>query len=295
MSRLAANALLLLAAALWGGAFVAQSEAGHYLNAGWFTGLRFILAFLTVLPLGVLEFRRKPFALRQLLSLVPLALVFAAATLLQQWGLVFTSVTHAGFLTGLYVIFVPMIEVFWMRRLPHPLIWLSALLALAGTWFLGGGFSHLNFGDLLVIVSAFGFAVQILLMQRASRGALGAVSAALSQSAGCVFMGCAIGAMGGLPEWSVIIHCAPELAYGGIISGGVAFLLQAICQRYTGATDTAVMLMSEALFAALFAAILLHESMRPSGWLGCGLLFAALVLAQVGPALLPGEKFDSLA
>lgn len=295
MSRTVANLLLLLAAALWGGAFVAQSEAGHYLNAGWFTGLRFILAFLAVLPLGVVEARRKPLSVRHLCGVIPLAVVFAAAMLIQQWGLAYTSVTHAGFLTGLYVIFVPILEVFWFRRLPHPLIWLAALLALAGTWFLGGGFDHLNSGDLLIIISALGFAVQILLMQQVARSAVGPVTAALSQSAGCVLIGCSIGAMGGIPGFGVIAHCWPELAYGGIISGGVAFLLQAICQRYTGATDTAVMLMSEALFAAFFAALLLHERMGSAGWAGCGLLFAALVLAQFGPALLPFRKANPLA
>ena len=295
MSRLAANALLLLAAALWGGAFVAQSEAGHYLNAGWYTGLRFILAFAAVLPLGIAEALRRPFAPRQLLGLIPLAVVFALSTLIQQWALVFTSVTHAGFLTGLYVIFVPLIEVLWFRQLPHPLIWLAAMLALAGTWFLGGGFDHLDFGDFLVIISAIGFAVQILLMQRAARSAVGPVSAALSQSAGCVVIGCAVGAGAGLPHLPVIIHCWPELVYGGVVSGGIAFLLQAICQRHTGATDTAVMLMSEALFAALFAALLLHERMQATGWIGCGLLFGALVLAQIGPALFPSQKADQTA
>lgn len=295
MSRLTANVVLLLAAALWGAAFVAQSDAGHYLSAGWFTGLRFVLAFLTVLPLGIAEARSKPFSLRQLLGVVPLASVFAVAMLLQQWGLAYTSVTHAGFLTGLYVIFVPLIEVLWLRRLPHPLIWLAAVLALAGTWFLGGGFAHLNIGDLLVVISSLGFAIQILLMQKVARSAVGAVTAALSQSAGCVLIGCSIGAVGGLPHWSIVVHCWPELAYGGIISGGVAFLLQAICQRHTGATDTAVMLMSEALFAAFFGAVLLHERMGAMGWVGCGLLFGALVLAQIGPALLPWAKADPLA
>lgn len=290
MSRLAANSLLLLAAALWGGAFISQSEAGHYLSAGWFTGLRFILAFLVVLPLGLVEARRKGVAWRGVLGTVPLAVVFALAMLVQQWGIKFTSVTHAGFLTGLYVIFVPLLEVLWLRRLPHPLIWLAALLALAGTWFLGGGFNHLEFGDILIIISAVGFAVQILLMQRAVRSDVGPVIAALSQSAGSVLICCTIGAVGGFPQVTNVFQCWPELAYAGIVSGGIAFLLQAVCQRYTSATDTAVMLMSEALFAALFAAILLHERLKFSGWVGCALLFAALVLAQIGPVLLPARS-----
>lgn len=287
MSRFAANALLLLAAALWGAAFIAQTDAGHYLNAGWFTGLRFVLAFLVVLPLGFIEARRNPITLRQLYGLLPLILVFAFSMLVQQWGLAYTSVTHAGFLTGLYVVFVPLVEVLWLRRMPHPLIWPATFMALLGTWFLGGGFESLNFGDLLIIISAFGYSLQILLMQKAARGASGPVTAALGQSAACVLLGCSIGAMGGVPHWLTVLHCWPELVYGGAISGGLAFLLQAICQRYTGATDAAVMMMSESLFAAFFAALLLHERMEAKGWLGCTLIFGALVLAQIGPALWP--------
>lgn len=292
MTRLTANALLLLAAALWGGAFVVQAEAGAYLNAGWFTGLRFILAFVVVLPLGIAEARRARAAGRRagvagLAVLLPLALVFALSTFLQQWALSFTSVTHAGFLTGLYVIFVPVLEVVILKRMPHPLIWLAALLALTGTWFLGGGFSSLSRGDWLIILSAFGFAVQILLMQRAAQNYARPVAAALSQSAACVVLGCAAGGMIAPLHAQAVLSCLPELLYGGIVSGGIAFLLQAVCQRYTGATDAAVMLMGEALFAALCAALFLHERLSTKGWLGCGLLFAALLLAQLGPVLLP--------
>ncbi|MGE4480660.1 DMT family transporter [Acidocella sp.] len=287
MSRLTANFLLLLAAALWGGAFVAQAQGAAYLDAGWFTGLRFILAFLAVLPLGIAEARRAGSAFAGLGGVVPLAGVFAISTLLQQWALALTSVTHAGFLTGLYVIFVPLLEVGIFRRAPHPLIWLAALLALAGTWFLGGGFDSLSRGDLLVILSALGFAVQILLMQHVARGTGRPVAAALGQSMACVVLGCAVGGIGGLPRWHDIMGCLPQLLYGGILSGGVAFLLQAICQRHTGATDTAVILMAESLFAALFAALLLHERLSGRGVLGCALLFSALVLAQIGPMLMP--------
>ncbi|HTQ70705.1 MAG TPA: DMT family transporter [Acidocella sp.] len=287
MSRLTANCLLLTAAALWGAAFVAQSEGAAYLNAGWFTGLRFILAFLAVLPLGVMEARRAPVRLGGLAGMAVLALIFAVSTWMQQWALESTSVTHAGFLTGLYVIFVPVLEVLVFRRHPHPLVWLAALLAVAGTWFLGGGFTSLSRGDLLVILSALGFAGQILLMQHVTRSSARPVAAALSQSAACMVLGCAAGAAGGPLHWHDVTACLPELLYGGIVSGGIAFLIQAICQRHTGATDAAVMLMAESLFAALFAAMLLHERLNGTGWLGCALLFAALVLAQIGPVLLP--------
>ena len=287
MSRLTANCLLLIAAALWGAAFVAQSEGAAYLNAGWFTGLRFALAFLAVLPLGILEARRAPVRLSGLAGMAALALIFAVSSLLQQWALEMTSVTHAGFLTGLYVIFVPVLEVLIFRRAPHPLVWLAALLALAGTWLLGGGVTSLSRGDLLIILTALGFAGQILLMQHVARSSGRPVAAALSQSAACMLLGCAAGAAIGPLHWVDISACLPELLYGGIISGGLAFLLQAICQRHTGATDAAVMLMAESLFAALFAAILLHERLNETGWLGCSLLFGALVLAQIGPVLMP--------
>ncbi|WP_234731356.1 DMT family transporter [Acidocella facilis] len=290
MSRLLANLLLLTAACLWGGAFVAQSEAGAWLNPGWFTGLRFALAFLTVLPLGLWEARRARQKLRGVMGLVALAAIFAISSFLQQWALSFTSVTHAGFLTGLYVIFVPVLEMVVLRRAAHPTVWGAALLALAGTWCLGGRISGLGFGDALIIVSAFGFAAQIVLLQHVARHTGRQVAAALAQSAACVLLGSGAGAVMSPLHLSAIYACLPQLLYGGIISGGVAFLLQALCQRHTGATDAAVMLMSESLFAALFAALLLHERLSETGWAGCALLFGALALAQFGPAIWPARR-----
>lgn len=287
MSRTFANILLLTAAALWGGGFVAQSAAAFDLNAGWFTGLRFLLAFLAVLPLGIIEARRARAPFAGLAAMLPLVLIFAVSSLLQQWALRLTSVIHAGFLTGLYVIFVPALEVLILRRAAHPLIWAAALLALAGTWFLGGGFGSLSFGDGLVIVSAIGYAGQILLMERFTVASGRPVAAALGQSLACLVLGSALGGVVGPLHWADVHACWPELFYGGVISGGLAFLLQALCQRHTGATEAAVMLMAEALFAALFAALILHERLSQAGWLGCALLFAALVLAQLGPALWP--------
>ncbi len=110
----------------------------QYLSIGWFTCLRFALAFALVAPLGIVEVERgriSPSFLQSNLSgTSPLGLAFASATLLQQLASRTTSVTHVGFLTGLYVIFVPCLETIALGRNPHPLIWLAAPLALSGTW-----------------------------------------------------------------------------------------------------------------------------------------------------------------
>lgn len=287
MSRLSANLGLLLAAAIWGGGFVAQSE-GASMGAGWFTGLRYILAFLVVLPLGLIEARRAGRALSRAdrLALLPLGLAFFAGTVLQQWAVAITSVTHVGFLTGLYVIFVPCLEMAIARRLPHAAIWGAALLALLGTWCLAGGaITSLNLGDGMTILSALCFAVQILLLDRFIHRTGRPVTAALFQSAVCVVLGLAIGALAEPWHPAIVVHAWREILYAGALSGGLAFLLQAIFQRYTPPSDAAVMLMSESLFAALLAALILGERLTGMGWLGCGLLLGSLVLAQFGPLL----------
>lgn len=285
MSRLSANALLLLAAAIWGGAFVAQANAMAHVGPAWFTGLRFIPAFLVVLPLGFVESRRaaRPLTRRNWLSLVPLGVSFTAGTLLQQVAVVTTSVTHVGFLTGLYVLFVPVLELVVFRRPPHFLVIPAALSALAGTWLLGGGLDGLTLGDILTIAAALCFAVQIILMDRYVRATGRPVAAALGQSLVCVAIGLGAGVVFEPIDWNAVLAILPELAYAGILSGGVAFLLQAIGQQYTPAPDAAVILMAESLFAALFAALLLGERLTPAGWTGCTLLFLALVTVQLGP------------
>ncbi len=287
MSRLTANSLLLLAAAIWGGAFVAQSNAMAHLGPGWFTGLRFIPAFLVILPVGLAEARRakRPLAGRDYLAMLPLGLSFGVASLLQQVAIVTTSVTHVGFLTGLYVLFVPLIEIAVLGRRPHFLVLPAALSAVAGTWFLGGGIDGLTTGDLLTIACAFGFAVQIILMDRFVRRTGRPVAAALGQSLVGVVIGLAMG-IGEPVTVPDIVSVLPELLYAGILSGGVAYLLQAIGQQRTPPADAAVILMSESLFAALFAAMLIGERLSAAGWAGCALLFLGLVIVQIGPLFL---------
>ena len=286
MTRLGAHAALLGAAAIWGGGFIAQADAMRGLGPLWFTTLRYGLAALTLLPMLAVERRSAQVTLKRtdLAWLLAMGAAFTVASLLQQFAVTHTSVTHVGFLTGLYVLFVPMLGAAMLRQVPRPLVFLAALLALAGTWLIGGGLDGLNGGDLLAIGCALGFAAQILLLDRIIAQTRRPVLAVAFQSAFCtactlpVALGTETISLAALP--SVL----PALLFAGIFSGGLAFLLQAIGQSATAPSVAAILLMSESLFAAVFAVALLGERLTGLAWLGCGLLFASLLLAQIAPA-----------
>ncbi len=167
MTRAKANLLLLLAGAVWGMGFVAQSTAMEAVGPMLFVGLRFVLATLVVLPFALLESRRAETSLTRadLIGFVWIGLALFSGMAVQQIGHMTTTVTNAGFLTGLYVIFVPVLMVVFLRQYPHPVVWPSALLAFAGIWLLSGGnLNALNTGDALIIVCAVFWACQVLLI-----------------------------------------------------------------------------------------------------------------------------------
>jgi drug/metabolite transporter (DMT)-like permease len=285
MSRLTAQAALLAAAAIWGGGFIAQAAAMRSVGPLWFTVLRFALATLALVPMLLTERRsaRRPLDGRDAAALAGMSLAFAVASILQQFAIAQTSVTHVGFLTGLYVLFVPLLGALWLRQVPHGLVWLAAVAALGGTWLVGGGLDGLAGGDLLAVGCAVGFAVQILLLDGIVKRSGRPGTAVLVQSAACAVL--ALPAALAVEHLSVAALPAvvPSLLFAGLLSGALAFVLQAIGQRSTPPAVAAVLLMSESLFAALFAALLLGERLSASGWIGCGLLFGGMLLAQVAP------------
>jgi drug/metabolite transporter (DMT)-like permease len=132
MSRLRADALLLLVAVIWGFAFIAQKAGMQSLGPFGFGGGRFLLSFLVVLPFAMREVR-KVIDRRALVLCVPLCIAFFGGVILQQLGLQTTSVTNAGFLTGLYVIFTPLLALVFYRKAPGPTVWVACAMACAGT------------------------------------------------------------------------------------------------------------------------------------------------------------------
>lgn len=286
MTRIQANLVLLLAAAIWGGGFVAQSTAMANIGPFWFIGLRFLIAALAVAPFAYLEHRKAetplaPRHLRQFL-LIGLALLGGAAT--QQVGLMTTTVTNSSFLTGLYVVFVPVIAVVFLRRQPHWIIWPAALMATTGIFLLSGGaLSALSVGDLLTIVCAVFWAIQLTLVGMFVGDSGRPLLLSTVQFAVCAVGGCLIGAAVEPLSFAAIEGAALEILYVGLFSSGLAFVLQVIGQRFTTAPQAAIFLSAEALFGALFGALLLGESIGPLGYVGCAIIFVAMLLVEIVP------------
>ena len=282
-----ANILLLLAGAIWGMGFVAQSTAMENIGPWFFIALRFGLATVTMLPFAIRENRRAVRKAERIdflkFGMIVITLFLGMAA--QQWGLLTTSVTNAGFLTALYLIMVPMLGIVLFRQMPHPIIWPAALCALAGIFLLSGGkLDALQRGDWLTILCAFFWAIQILLINRFGNISGLPVTLAVTQFAVTAVLALAAALMFEPIDLTTIPLAAPEILFAGIFAGGIAFTLQAIGQSHTTASQAAIFLSSEALFAALFGALILNDRLPPTAWLGCMLIFVAILSTELIPA-----------
>lgn len=291
MKRWQADTLLLTVAAIWGLAFVPQSWGMADMGPWGFTGVRFALGALVVLPLAWRE-RARPAPPaptggppRSLLLLGLGGLIFLGAAL-QQIGLLTTSVTNASFLTALYVPLVPLLAWAVFGHRPHPVVWPAAVGCVVGTWLLtGAGPVQMVAGDWWVIASSLPWALHVVLVGWAA-GRLGAPYAvAFSQFVVCAVLSLAVAAAVEDLSWAAIQAAGWALAYTGFISVGVGYTAQVVAQRHTREADAALLLSSETVFAALFGAWLAGDRLTPGGWLGCGLILACILASQGVPLL----------
>lgn len=288
MTRIQANLLLLLAGALWGGGFVAQSTAMQSIGPILFIGLRFVAATLVTVPFAWREARaaQAPLASGSILAFLSIGGLLFFGMLAQQYGLLTTTVTNSGFLTGLYVVFTPFLAVALFRDWPHPIVWPCAAVAFAGIWLLSGGtLSTLTIGDWLTILCAVIWAFQLTMIARHAAKTGRPVTLAAIQFAVSAALGLGLGLIVEPFDIGAIRQALPEILYAGVIAGGLAFTLQAVAQRYTTAAQAAIMLSSESVFAGLFGAILAGDRLSAAGLAGCAVIFAAIVAVEVVPAL----------
>lgn len=292
MTRLQANGLLLLAALIWGSAFVAQVQGMDGVGPLTFTSLRFALGAAVVAPLAWREWRSlhaagRPPGAAHARWIALLGSLLCVGVVMQQIGLMGTSVTHAGFLTALYVPLVPVLALVFQRQRPDWSVAVAVPICLGGTAFLTGAgtLAQLSAGDAWVLTSALPWAVHVLLVGAVANRLQGAYLLACGQ-----FAVCAVGS--GLPALALeslsiagLATAAAAIAYTGILSVGVGFTLQVVGQRHAPPADAAILLSSETLFAAAFGALLMGDRLGAAGWAGCGLILAGILLVQ-GKSLL---------
>lgn len=281
--------MLLIAGALWGMGFVAQSTAMNAIGPLLFIGSRFLIAFLLILPFALRESARSEKQLAgkdwRTFSLIGF-LMFCGMTA-QQIGLLTTTVTNSGFLTGLYVVMVPFVGVILYRQWPAPIVWPSTLCALAGIWLLSGGnaVEGLSTGDWLTILCACIWALQVFLISRSASHTGRPITLAVTQFGITGFIALLFAMLLEPISFTALRSAGLEILYAGIFSGGIAFTLQVIGQRHTTAPQAAILLSTEAIFAAIFGAIFLGDRLPPTGLLGCIFIFAAILMVEVIPAL----------
>jgi len=286
----ASDGLLLITALIWGLAFVAQRKGMEFIGPFTYNGIRFALGGISLLPLLIyryrkgnlhLSFRGKPDSRQKLLmSGIFLGLLLFGGASLQQVGIVYTTAGKAGFITGLYIILVPLAGIFLGQRNKLK-IWLGAILALSGMYFLSitGDFS-ISPGDLLVLFSAFFWTAHVLLI-----GWLSPKSDSLIL-AGMQFMVCSILSLitaffTEIISWTTILQAAVPILYGGILSVGVAYTLQVVAQKKANPAYASIILSLESVFAGIGGYLLLGETLNSRGLLGCCLMFSGMLIAQL--------------
>jgi drug/metabolite transporter (DMT)-like permease len=281
-----ADALLLLAAIIWGGGFVAQRMGMAHIGPLAYNAIRFALGAAVLVPLIVYRRRRAAGAsapappgnaLRA--GLIAGSILFVAASL-QQFGLVHTTAGKAGFITGLYVVLVPILGLTIGQR-TRLAAWLGAGLAAAGLFLLSvkADFA-INRGDVYVMLCAIGWAIHVLAIARLAPQTDPIELAAVQFTLTAVLSG--VLALARETTTLADVHAATgAILYGGVCSVGIAYTLQVVGQRHAPPTHAAILLSGEAVFAALGGALLLGESLALRELLGCGLMFMGIVTSQL--------------
>jgi len=291
VNRIRQNVFPVLAALIWGTAFVAQSVSAEFIQPFTFNTFRSAVAFVFLLGLiSVLKLLRKgkgeaaapaPYSKRDLLlGGIACGVALTVASNLQQKGLETTSSGKAGFITALYIVIVPILGLFLKKKAPK-VIWLGVLLAVAGLYCLciTEDFS-ITSGDFYILLCALCYAVHILIIDHFTQKVDGValscsqfLVAAILSAVGMVLME--------TPTWESVRICLWSILYVGIFSSGVAYTLQILAQKDSNPTVVSLLLSLESVFATLAGAIILHDQMSGKEYFGCLLMLCAVVLAQL--------------
>lgn len=304
--------MLFITALIWGTSFVAQRSGMEYIGPFTFNGIRCLLGALILLPaiISLDRYRSKKnltekamesdLKMKQaekrtekknlMIGGLLCGLIFFLASSVQQIGMVYTTAGKAGFITALYIVIVPVSGIL-LRKKVRPVLWISVILATAGLYLLSikDGFS-IGKGDFFILLSAFGFAIHILVIDHFAPKVDG-IKLSCIQFFLCGIISIPFMTVLEAVSWSGLLSSWLPLLYTGILSCGVAYTLQILAQKRTEPTITSLILSFESVFAVLGGIILLNEEISTREALGCLIMFSAILLAQL-PAKDKYEKLD---
>ena len=281
------NILLVLTALIWGCAFVAQSVGMDYVGPFTFNTARFLIGAIVLLPvIWFMDRQRKTGAEKGagqktlIIGGICCGIALAVASTLQQWGILFTTVGKAGFITAMYIVIVPMLGIFIGKKV-RPLIIGCVAIAVVGFYFLCMTESlRLGLGDFLVLLCAIAFSIHILVIDHFSPKVDGVKMSAIQ------FLTAAIISAGPTllweqPVFTEILQAWQPVLYAGIMSCGVAYTLQIIAQKNADPTVASLLLSLESVFSVPAGWVLLGQGLSVKELFGCVLIFCAIILAQL--------------
>ncbi|WP_277062751.1 DMT family transporter [Solobacterium moorei] len=283
------NLLLILASIIWGCAFVAQNVGMNYIGPWTFSTIRFLIAgfsLLAIIPIldkkrtHVIRPKTKEEKMKLLLGSVLCGLALSIGSIVQQIAMLTVPVAKAGFLTTLYVLFVPMITLLFGKKIPLK-VWIGIAMALFGLYLLSmAGNLAIGIGEILLILAAFLFAIHIIIIGH------------FSTRVDPVRLSCGQLLIGGFatvipmiviekPTMGSILAAYIPLLYTGIFSSCVAYTLQIFAQKEANPTIAGMLLSLESVFAALAGYLILHQVLNTRELIGCVVIFIAIVIAQL--------------
>lgn len=282
------SSILLIAAIIWGSTFVAQSKGMNFLGPFSFNGIRCIIAviFLSLVLLVVILANRKnkDFKLYNNKKAIiwsifcGIALMFSTST--QQIGISMTSVGKSGFITSLYIILVPIVGLFIKKKVPIK-IWFCVLVVLVGLYLLCfKGSLKIETGDIFLLLSALGFAVQILIVDTISDD-INPIFLSIIQIGVVAILSLIPIFSYEKPTFENTINAMPYLLYAALLSSGIAYTFQIIGQKYTNHVVSSLIMSLESVFAALTGWLVLNEQLSTNETIGCILIFIAIIIAQI--------------
>lgn len=286
--------MMLLTAFIFGIAFVAQSDGMNYVGGFTFVGCRYLLAGAVLIPV-IAIFRRKDrnrlramssqdyvaYNRNSLVGGICCGFCLFVGTSLQQFGVAYTTVANAGFITSLYIVMVPLAGLIFLHKKVEKKIWIGVALALAGMYLLciKEGFT-VSKGDLLVLLCAAGFTLHILTIDYFAPKADGVLMSCI-QFFTTGLLGCMAMFILEQPSWNGIFGAWISIVFAGVVSGGIGYTMQIVAQKNLDSAIASLIQSLESVFSLLAGWVLLGQKLSAKELSGCGLVLGAIILVQI--------------